>query len=123
MKRIATGIAAASVLMLGGCIIIDADEVDSHYDYDSSWGSVYAADVGLDAISVTVRDNGCTTKDFFEVDIDGDDELEFEIGFDRIREDHCKAYNPAGKRLTWSFAELGIPAGADVSVENQVRRR
>jgi hypothetical protein len=123
MKLISTGVAAASAMFLGGCIIIDADEVQADYDYGSSWGTVYAADVSVDTISVTVSDNGCTTKEFFHVDVDEDDAMEFDIGFDRIREDYCKMQNPAGKRLTWTYSELGIPYGAEVSIKNRVRRR
>ena len=122
MKRLLTGCVAVTALTLGGCIIIDADEVHSDFDYDRGWGSVYAADVSANSISVTVQDNGCTTKDFFEVDVDQDDDMDFDVGFDRIREDYCKMHNPDGRTLTWSYAELGIPSGAEVSIKNSVRR-
>lgn len=122
MKKLAIGLLGTSVLFLGGCIIIDADDSDMSYDYDSNWATVYAADAGPDTVSITVSDNGCTTKEFFEVDVDQDAEMEFDIGFDRIREDYCKMLNPAGKMLTWTYSELGIPGGAEVSIRNSVRR-
>ncbi|MEO0983418.1 MAG: hypothetical protein AAFX03_12290 [Pseudomonadota bacterium] len=118
--------ACAAALATSACVIsVDADDRDVRADYvspGSSWGTVYAADLGAEAVTITVSDNGCTTRDFFDARVfpRGDDA--FEIGFTRIRQDYCKALNPDGVAISWSFAELGIPPGARVTVLNNIRR-
>ncbi|MEO0883557.1 MAG: hypothetical protein AAFY34_12645 [Pseudomonadota bacterium] len=117
--------AMLALAALGGCVIIDADDADFRSDFDfddKGFGSVYGADVAGDAIAFTVSDNGCTDKTFFDVRVFGDDEDEFEVGVKRVREDYCRALNPDGKTFTWTFQELGIPSGAEVTVLNSVRR-
>ncbi len=117
--------AGVGLTALGGCVLsIDADGYDrDYYTSGSSFGSVYAADVSDNSVSFTVTDNGCTDKSFFDVDVRKEDSDEFEIGLRRERQDHCDAVNPAGTTLTWSYQELGIPYGAEITVLNQVRRR
>ncbi len=116
--------AALAAVLLGGCVVIDADEntFDARYNSDSGFGSVYAANVTGSEIAFTVSDNGCTDKGFFDVRVFGADEDAFEVGLKRIRQDHCKALNPDGKTVTWTFQEIGIPDGAEVTVLNAVRR-
>jgi len=119
-------IAALSALSLGGCVVAiggDHDGVSTSFSTGGSgFGSVYAADVEANTVSFTVRDNGCTDESFFDVEVRKMDDNAFDIGLDRIREDHCKAYNPAGQTVRWTFRELGIPDGAQISVLNGVRR-
>ena len=122
MKRLLTGSVALSVLALGGCIMIDADRVSSDFSSDHDWGGVYAANAGLDTVSITVHDNGCTNKDFYAVTVDKAGDMDFQVGFERVRTDHCKALNRAGRELRWNYSELGIPQGAAVTVLNPVRR-
>ncbi|MEM9669461.1 MAG: hypothetical protein AAF950_11105 [Pseudomonadota bacterium] len=116
--------AVLGIAMLGGCVIIDADDADFHseFDYNDGYGTVYGADVVGGAVAFTVSDNGCTDKNFFDVRVFGEDEDEFEVGIKRVREDHCRAYNPEGKTFSWTFQELGIPSDAEVTVLNRVRR-
>jgi len=117
---------AFSALALGGCVVAiggDDDGFSTSYSNTShGYGSVYAADVSASTISFTVKDNGCTDESFFELDVRKVDEDEFKVGLDRIREDYCKAYNTGGKTVSWSFQELGIPDGAEITVLNGVRR-
>ncbi len=117
--------AALALSLLGGCIIIDADDDHFGTSYDghhSGYGTVFAADVSASSVAFLVTSNGCTERDFFDVDVEKEDDNAFEIGVRRIRQDHCKAIVPDGVQVAWSFAELGIPDGAEVTVRNQVRR-
>ena len=50
----------------------------------------------------------------------GDDK--FAVGFRRIKDDNCKALVPDGRRMSWSFAELGIPRNSRVYLMNRVGR-
>ncbi len=123
-------VALLATALVAGCIIIDGDDdddaVDSFHRHGPArhgvWDTVYAADVGPDAVTVTVRDNGCTSKDFIRVFVDRIDDRTFEIGFRRIREDYCDGGDPGGVALTWLYSELGLPDGAEVRVLNRVGR-
>ena len=119
-------IAALCALSLGGCVIAvggDHDGVSTSFSTGGSgFGSVYAADVEANTVSFTVRDNGCTDESFFDVEVYKTDENAFDVGLSRTREDYCKVYNPGGKTVRWTFSELGIPDGAEISVLNGVRR-
>jgi len=118
--------AACSALTLGGCVVAIGGDDDgfstSYSTHSSGYGSVYAADVSANTISFIVTDNGCTDESFFEVDVRKTDENEFKVGLDRTRQDHCKAINPEGKQVSWTFSELGIPDGAEITIQNGVRR-
>jgi hypothetical protein len=95
----ASGLATA---MLGGCVIVDADVRDSGWDRDGDFGYLYGAEVSERGPDVTI--------------------IEFDVGFRREREDNCKALVPEGRRMTWSFAELGLPRNASVFIINPVGR-
>jgi hypothetical protein len=116
----ATGFAAA---MLSGCVIVAADVRDSHWNH-GDFGYLYGADVSSrDAeVTITARSNGCTQKEDFDFVVRDRGDDEFDIGFRREREDNCKALVPEGRRMTWSFAELGIPRNARVMILNPVGR-
>ena len=66
-------------------------------------------------VTITARSNGCTDKSYFDTDVDRDDG-EYEISFERVRADNCRAFLRDGVELTWSLGELGIPDGARVIV-------
>ncbi|WP_143435391.1 ubiquitin family protein [Henriciella aquimarina] len=114
--------AAVGLFALSGCIIVDADEHDLGTDWDShpSYGTLKAADVTADSVTVRVTSNGCTSKDFIGTDVRRMGEERFSVGFYREKEDYCRANLPDGVALTWSFAELGIPDGAEVKVCNTI---
>lgn len=123
-SSIITAISAA--ILLGGCVVAiggDGDGYSAHYTTDGTgYGSVYAANVDADRISFSVRDNGCTDESFFEVDVRKVDDNAFNVGLQRTRQDYCAANNAAGKTVSWTLRELGIPNGAEVSILNGVSR-
>lgn len=116
----ASGIAAA---MLGGCVIVDADVRDSDWDR-SDYGNLYGAEVSPNVGEVTIvaRSNGCTQKEDFRFVVRDRGEDTFDVGFRRERPDNCKALVPEGRRMTWTYAELGVPRNANLYVLNPVGR-
>ncbi len=116
----ASGIAVA---MLGGCVIVDADVRDSDWDR-SDYGNLYGAEVSPNVGEVTIvaRSNGCTQKEDFRFVVRDRGEDTFDIGFRRERPDNCKALVPEGRRMTWTYAELGVPRNANLYVLNPVGR-
>jgi len=123
-KTMGVAAVAAMSLMLGGCLVVDADVVESHWGPDGGFGYVLGADVnprGPD-LSITAVSNGCTRKEHFEPTVRGRGDDRFDIGFRRTTQDNCKALMPEGQRMTWSFAELGIPPNARVMILNPVGR-
>ena len=116
-----SGIAAA---MLSGCVIVDADVRESEWGARCDFGYLYGAEVsGRDPeITIIARSNGCTEKGDFDFVVRDRGDDEFDVGFRRERQDNCKALVPEGRRMTWSFAELGIPRQARVMILNPVGR-
>lgn len=117
----ASGIAAA---MLSGCVIVDADVRESDWGARGDFGYLYGAEVGGrdPEITIIARSNGCTQKQDFDFVVRDRGDDEFDIGFRRERQDNCKALVPEGRRMTWSFAELGLPRQARVMILNPVGR-
>ena len=120
-------VVSAATLFMSGCVVsIDGDDdpdFSTHFSVGGrDLGAVYGADFSGDALTVIVSDNGCTTKEFFVANVHREDDNEFELGLERIRRDYCKANNPDGVALTWTYAELGLPDGAEVTLLNRVRR-
>ncbi|WP_018997929.1 hypothetical protein [Hirschia maritima] len=114
------GIVSLGVLVTG-CINVQTGSRghgDFNY-YDAA--SVKGVSVQNGEIAVTVSSNGCTDKDFIDAEVEKDGRSHFEVEFERVRTDHCKAYKPDGVTLVYTFQELGIPAGSTVEIENQVR--
>lgn len=117
------GAAAMFAGLASACVIVDADVQESDWGRMSG-GLLYGAEVsvrGPSEISVVARSNGCTQKEDFRADVDRDDGR-YRVRFDRMRDDNCRALVPEGRRMTWSFAELGIPDGAQVTITNRVGR-
>ena len=118
----AISLVCAGALALGGCVYIDADgaNIDGHdWSHD---GGFYGAEVTVgDEIVMTAASNGCTSKADFAADVDHDHGV-YEVEFERIKPDHCKAYIPEGVKLSWTYQELDIPPGARVVVEHFARR-
>jgi hypothetical protein len=121
--KIASGLMALT--LLGGCIIIDADDDGFRADFSTDryeYGTVYGADVSGNSVAFIVSSNGCTDRSFFDFDILDDDGDVFEIGVRRVRQDHCKALVPEGVEIGWTYSEMGLPDDAEVIVRNRVRR-
>ena len=111
----------AALTLLGGCIIVDADEhVRADWNDGRNAGALKGAEIAGDVITARVTSNGCTTKDFIKADVDKTGDNRFSVAFYRDREDFCEAYMPEGVALDWSFTELGIPAGAEVRIRNEI---
>jgi hypothetical protein len=125
MKNLAKlGAVAVLGAALGGCVIVDADVQEGDWSRFSG-GLLYGAEVstrGPSEVSITARSNGCTQKEHFRPDIDRESSNRFRVRFERTTEDNCKAFVPEGKRMTWSFSELGIPSDAQVVIANRVGR-
>lgn len=116
-----SGVAAAS---LGGCVIVAAD-VDDHWDHHGGdYGTLYGAEVSQRGGEVTIiaHSNGCTQKEDFRFVLRDRGDDDFDLGFRRENPDNCKALVPEGRRMTWSFAELGLPRNASVVILNPVGR-
>lgn len=121
--KMASGLMALS--LLGGCIIIDADDDGFRADFSTDryeYGTVYGADVSGSSVAFIVSSNGCTDRSFFDFDILDHDGDVFEIGVRRVRQDRCKALVPDGVEIGWTYAEMGLPDGAEVIIHNRVRR-
>jgi hypothetical protein len=125
MRRLAyiaaSGVAAA---MLTGCVIVDADVRESDWGAHGDFGYLFGAEVsGRDPeITIIARSNGCTEKSDFDFVVRNRGDDEFDVGFRRERQDNCKVLVPEGRRMTWTFAELGIPRQARVMILNPVGR-
>lgn len=126
MKQIATAIALSAALALGGCVVVATDEgldFDHDIDFDNDIGTVFGADIAADVVTFRVTSNGCTDETYFDIDVDRHGDDKYSIGIMRTQPDRCRALLRDGVEVSWSYDDLGIPAGADVRVENQVRRR
>ncbi len=110
----------AATFALSGCVVV-AGDFDDHAHFDSSGsGEVMGSVVDSRGVTVTARSNGCTDKTSFDADVDREDGV-YEIRFERIRADNCRALLRDGVELTWTYGELGIPDGASVVVETRSR--
>jgi hypothetical protein len=116
------GAAALAASALGGCLNVDADVRETGWGF--SGGLLYGAEVsvrGPAEVSIVAHSNGCTQKEDFDAKVDRNDGA-YRVRFERDRADNCRALVPEGKRMTWSFRELGIPEGAQVVISNRVGR-
>lgn len=115
----------AAATLLGGCIIVDADEGDisAAFADENNLGTVYGAAVHHDQVIFRVTSNGCTDESSFSTEISSRGGDRYTVSIDRKRADLCRALVPDGVEVSYSFAELGLPDGADVTVLNPIRRR
>ena len=125
MKKF-TGLAVAGLasMMLSGCIVVDADVRDSHWDRDDDFGYLIGAEVSSRGpeVMIVAHSNGCTDTADFEAVVREHGKDRFDVGFRRINQDNCKALVLDGRRMSWSFAELGIPRNSRVYLMNPVGR-
>lgn len=80
-----------------------------------------SASVASETLSIRVVSTGCTTKERFAwfVERGGG---RYAVAFGRRTLDACRAA-PTPVDLTWTFAELGLPKGAAVSIVNPLSSR
>ena len=78
---------------------------------------VHAAAVAQDQAVFWVSSNGCTNKGALTpvVRRAGDQSV---ITLRRLREDRCQHPVADGVEVRWTFQEMGLPAGARVSIDN-----
>jgi len=78
---------------------------------------VYKADAGRETLVISVASSGCTQKaDFtFHVDTRGQATT---LAFARKRIDTCKSFAMGKTELTFTWAELGVPARTQVFLLN-----
>lgn len=78
---------------------------------------VHAAAVAQDQAVFWVSSNGCTNKGDLTpvVRRAGDQSV---ITLRRLREDRCQHPVADGVEVRWTFQEMGLPAGARVSIDN-----
>lgn len=126
MKRTAFAIALLAVPALSACVVIESDSIhdDVRVDIDhGTAGTVYGASIHLDHVEFMVTSNGCTDETYFNVDVKHRDAGEATLTLDRIRTDPCKALIAEGTTVSWSFEELGLAPGTEVTIANRVVRR
>ncbi len=79
--------------------------------------AVHAAAIAQDQAVFWVASNGCTAKaDLTPIVRKGSDGAVLTLR--RLKDDSCTQSLPEGVELRWSFQELGLEPGAQVSVEN-----
>jgi hypothetical protein len=71
---------------------------------------------GKNGIIFQVPSSGCTQKSDFDVIIQ--ESYPLQLRLDRIHPDVCDAYLPLGKRIFFSYHELGLVSGSEVRVVN-----
>ena len=78
---------------------------------------IHAAAVTNDLAVFWVSSNGCTAKDDLKPIVSGSAHASI-ITLRRIAEDRCDTPQDDGFEVIWSFEELGLEPGADVTIDN-----
>ncbi|WEK57137.1 MAG: hypothetical protein P0Y52_11375 [Candidatus Brevundimonas phytovorans] len=117
MRRIpALGVVAAAVAVaaLSACV---STPVVQTADMPGQLEPVHAAAFTQDMAVFWVSSNGCTGKDDVKPFVTRLRDSAV-ITLRRLDEDRCQDVKPEGVQLQWSFEELGLEPGAQVSVNN-----
>lgn len=72
--------------------------------------------VARDSLTIRVVSTGCTTRESFAFFVERKHNR-YAVAFGRKALDRCKAA-PSPMDLTWTYEELGLPAGSAVAVVN-----
>ena len=124
--RLFPALAAAALLpLLGGCVIYSnegGEKVSVMSDRvaveTEALEAVRKVDFDGQRLNVVVGSNGCTEASSFEIKIkDGDPA---ELSLTRRTPDLCRAIVREGVTVSWTYAELGLEAGAAVRVLNPI---
>lgn len=78
---------------------------------------LYRADAGRDALTISVASNGCTQKTDFAFHVERQADA-VTVAFGRKRLDTCKSFAMGKTELSFTWAELGVPARAQVFLLN-----
>ncbi len=111
-------------MRLSGCIVVDADVRESRWDWGDNFGLVLGGEASArePELMIIAHSNGCTNKEDFAPVVRDSRDDRFDVDFRGVNPDNCKALMPDGRRMTWSFAELGIPRQSRVVLMNRIGR-
>ncbi len=92
-----------------------ANQINSE---DGEVERIYGMFIDPKGIVFQVSSNGCTVKKDFKVSIRESYPLQLELR--RTRPDYCKGYIPYGRKILFTFKELGLNGGDQFVVSNSV---
>ena len=78
---------------------------------------LYRADAGRETLTISVASNGCTAKADFAFYLERKGEA-LTLAFGRRRLDTCKSFAMGRTDLSFTWAELGVPARSQVFLLN-----
>ncbi len=120
-----------AALVAAGCVIEITDtsgdsedayvRVNGHTVHSGRGERLYGVEIG-DDIVIRAKSNGCTTKEFFDVEVDREGDNRFELTFHRTRKDYCADPDDDGVTLSFTRDELGVPGDARLEVTNPISR-
>jgi len=113
----ATTLLTTLSMVLSGCGLMAGQQPVSTAGMPGQIEPIHAATVTNDLAVFWVSSNGCTAKDDLRPVISGHGDASV-ITLRRISEDRCETPLGEGVEIMWSFEELGIKPGADVSINN-----
>ena len=113
----ATTLLTTLSMVLSGCGLMAGQQPVSTAGMPGQIEPIHAATVTNDLAVFWVSSNGCTAKDDLRPIVSGQGDASV-ITLRRIAEDRCETPLGEGVEIMWSFEELGIKHGADVSINN-----
>ena len=113
----ATTLLTTLSMVLSGCGLRAGQQPVSTAGMPGQIEPIHAAAVTNDLAVFWVSSNGCTAKDDLRPIVSGQGDASV-ITLRRIAEDRCETPLGEGVEIMWSFEELGIKHGADVSINN-----
>jgi len=113
----ATTLLTTLSMVLSGCGLMAGQQPVSTAGMPGQIEPIHAATVTNDLAVFWVSSNGCTAKDDLRPIVSGQGDASV-ITLRRISEDRCETPLGEGVEVMWSFEELGIKHGADVSINN-----
>lgn len=117
MRRTTAVCALAAVAVLAGACATTGDPAVRTAGMPGQLEPIHAAAFTRDMAVFWVSSNGCTGKADVKPFITRLRDSAV-ITLRRVDEDRCTNPRSDGVQLQWSFEELGLPPGADVSVNN-----
>lgn len=106
-----------AALALSGCATGGVRVVAPPNSSLSELEPLYRADAGREAITISVASNGCTAKADFAFFVERKGEA-LTLAFGRKRIDTCRSFAMGRTDLSFTWAELGVPARSQVFLLN-----
>ena len=122
MRRIIALCAVAAVAALAGACAVTGDQPVRTAGMPGQLEPIHAAAFTRDTAVFWVSSNGCTSKADVKPFITRLRDSAV-ITLRRLDEDRCSDVKSEGVQLQWSFEELGLEPGAEVSVNNPYMMR